>query len=183
MMLISGTGSGPDHHYRIRFCTSGPVHHYRIRFCTSGPVPISMRYPGSAWTERSQIRPASEETDRDHVRNFYSGPDGHRSIRIGSVFVHLARYRYRCVIPDPPGLNEARSDPPPAKQIRTTSAISVPGRMVIARSESDPFLYIWPGFYMDALSTICLYRTKPDLTYVIRRDLPDDFSYVWSKAC
>ena len=99
MMLISGTGSGPDHHYRIRFCTSGPVHHYRIRFCTSGPVhhyrirfctsgpvPISMRYPGSAWLERSQIRPASGERVLFHIRHFYSGPDGQWSTRFGSVF-------------------------------------------------------------------------------------------------
>ena len=99
------------------------------------------------------------------------GPDHHYRIRIESVFVHLARFRYRCVIPDPFGLNEARSDPHPAKQIRTTSAISVPGRMVIAPSESDPFLYIWPGFYMDALSTICLYRTKPDPTCLRRHEV------------
>ena len=64
----------------------------RIRFCTSGPVPISMCYSGSSWTERSQIRPASGETDRDHIRHFYSGPAGHRSIRIESGFVQLARF-------------------------------------------------------------------------------------------
>ena len=164
-MIFSGTGSSPDHHYRIRFLyRSRPrpaflfragwssIDPNRIRFCTSGPVPISMRYPGSAWTGRSQIRPASEETDRDHVRNFYSGPDGHRSIRIGPVFVHLPRFRYRCVMPDPLGLNEARSDPPPAKQIGTTSRICIPGRMVTDQSEKDPFFYIWPGSYIDALS-------------------------------
>ena len=100
----------------------------RIRFCTSGPVPVSMRYPRSVWTERSQIRPASGETDPDHIRYFCSGPYGHCLIRIRSVFVHLARILYGCVIHDLLVPNEARPD-------------------------------------------------------VIRRDLPDDFSYVWSKAC
>ena len=121
-MIFSGTGSSPDHHYRIRFCTFllragwSSIDPNRIRFCT----------------------------DRDHVRHFYSGPDGHRSIRIGSVFVHLARFRYRCVIPDPLGLNEARSDPPPAKQIGTTSRICIPGRMVTDQSEKDPFFTSGP---------------------------------------
>ena len=41
-------------------------------------------------------------------------------------------------------------------QIETTSGISTPGRMVIDRSESDPFLYIWPGSDIDALSRIRL---------------------------
>ena len=104
----------------------------RIRLCTSGPAPISMRYRGSAWTERSQIRAASGSTDRDHIRHFYSEPDGHR---LGSIFTHLVRFRYRCVIPVQLGLNEARSDPPPAKQIGTTSDVCIPGRMVIDRSE------------------------------------------------
>ena len=53
---------------------------------------------GSAWTERSEIRPASGGTDRDHIRHFYSGPDGHRPIRSRSVFLHPARFRYGCAI-------------------------------------------------------------------------------------
>ena len=57
----------------------------RIRFCTSDQVPISMRYPGSAWTERSQIGPASSEIDRDHIPPLYSGPDGHSPVRNGCV--------------------------------------------------------------------------------------------------
>ena len=57
---------------------------------------------GSAWTERSEIRPASGGTDRDHIRHFYSEPDGHR---LGSIFTHLVRFRYRCVIPVQLGLN------------------------------------------------------------------------------
>ena len=68
-----------------------------------------------------------------------SGPDHHYWIRTGSVFVHLARFRYRCVIPDPLGLNEARSDPPLAKGFCSTSGISIPGRMVNDRPDLDPF--------------------------------------------
>ena len=49
--------------------------------------------------------------------------------------------------------------------IGTTSGNSIiPGRMVIARSKSDPFLFIWPGSDIDALSRIRLDWTKPDST-------------------
>ena len=65
-----------------------------VLFSTSGLPPILMRYAGSAWPEQSQIRPASSETGPDHIRHFYSGSDGHRPIRIGSVFLHLACFRY-----------------------------------------------------------------------------------------
>ena len=53
-------------------------------------------------------------------------------------------------------------------QIETTSSISTPGRMVIDRSESDPFLYIWPGSDIDALCRIRLDWTKPDRTRLQR---------------
>ena len=200
-MIFSGTGSSPDHHYRIRFCTdrdhvrhfySGPDGHRSIRI---GSVFVQIETtsgistPGRMVIDRSESDPFLYRsrpraafllragwssidpnrirfcTDRDHVRHFYSGPDGHRSIRIGSVFVqiettsgistpgrmvidrsesdpffvHLTRFQYRCVMPDPLGLNEARSDPPPAKQIGTTSRLCIPGRMVTDQSEMDPF--------------------------------------------
>ena len=88
----------PTHPRHRKWPGSSLLDPNRIRFCTSGPVPISMRYPGSAWTERSQIRAASGATDRDHIRRLCSGPDGHRPIRIGSVFLQLTRFQYRCFI-------------------------------------------------------------------------------------
>ena len=149
--FFSSTGSGLDPHYCI--C-----------FCTSGPLAILMRYAGSVWPEQSQIWLASGETDRDHIRHFDSIPGGHRPIWFGSVFLHLARFRYWCLMPDQLGLNETRSDPPPAKWIETTAGISIPGRMVIGQSKSDPFFYIWPASDIDALCRIRLAWTKPDST-------------------
>ena len=149
--FFSGTGSSPDHHYRIRFCT-----------------------------------------DRDHVRHFYSGPDGHRSIRIGSVFVQIETTS-GISTPGRVVIDRSESDPflyiwpvpismrypgsawtersqirPASGEIETTSGISIPGRMVINLSESDPFLYIWPGSNIDALSRIRLDWTKPDRTRLQR---------------
>ena len=38
-----------------------------------------MRYPGSTWTERSQVRPVSGKTGRGLIRPaFLFRPDGHR---------------------------------------------------------------------------------------------------------
>ena len=76
-----------------------------------------MRYAGSAWPERSQIRPAFGKMDRDHIRHFYSGPDGHRPIRIGSAFLHPMSMHY------PVSVLPERS-----QIIGTTSGISISGR-------------------------------------------------------
>ena len=123
-MLFSGTGSGPDPN--------------QIRFCASGLLPISMRYAGSVWPERSQIRPASSDTDPDHIWHFYSWSDGHRPIRIGSFFLHLACFRYWCVMPDPLGLNEVRSDPLQAKRIRTTPLFALEYRILSMNNKEMP---------------------------------------------
>ena len=69
-----GSVPHPAFLFRVGWSSTDPN---RIRFCTSGPVPLTMRYAGSAWPERSHIRLASGETDRDHIRHFHSGPDGH----------------------------------------------------------------------------------------------------------
>ena len=99
-----------------------------------GPDPICrIRFPTS---------------DSDPDRMLFSAPEVAGIIIIGSVFVHLDPFRYRCV-----ELNEARSDLPPAKQTRTTSGMSILGRVFIDRSESDPFLYIRPGSDIDGLSS------------------------------
>ena len=105
----------------------------------------------SGQPESGRIRFA--ESDFPHpirirIGCFFSAPEVAGIIIIGSGFVHLARFQYRCV-----ELNEARSDPPPTKQTRTTSGMSILGRVFIDRSESDPFLYIWPGSDIDALSS------------------------------
>ena len=112
------------------------------------------------------LRPAGIGPDpicRIHIGCYFPALEVAR-IRIRSVFVHPACFRYLCVMPDPLGLNEARSDPPPATRIRTTSGISNPGWMVIDRSESGPFFYIWPASDIDALCRIRLAWTKPDPT-------------------
>ena len=59
-----------------------------------------MRYPGSAWTS----------PDPNQIQFWTSGA--------------VTMFRYLCVIQDPSGLNQTRSDPPPAKQIGTKSGIS-----------------------------------------------------------
>ena len=106
---------------------------------------------GQLWPLRpaaSRNRPGSNLLDPDRMIFFDtgSGPDHHYWIRIGSVFVHPARLRYRCVWPYLLGLNEARSDPPPAKRIRTTSGISLPARFW--QNATGPVLakHNWPGF-------------------------------------
>ena len=109
----------------------------RIRFSTSGPLLISMRYAGSAWPEQSQIWPAYSETGLDHIRHFYSGPDGHRPIRIGSVYLHLffsdidtlCQIRLAWMKPDPTCLRWNRSRPHPAFQVSLFRA---------GRSSTDP---------------------------------------------
>ena len=91
-----------------------------------------------------------------------------------SVYVPPAQFQYRCVIQDPFGLNKARSDPLPAKQVGTIFGIYIQGRMIIARSESvlrhlawfpaismpNLFWDIWPGswrrYQCVIMSRICL---------------------------
>ena len=85
-----------------------------------------------------------------------SGPDHRCWIRIGSVFVHLARFPHRCVLQDPFGLNEVGSNLLPVKQIGTRSVLSIQDRVVNVGPESDLFLSIWPGSDSDALSRMYL---------------------------
>ena len=53
------------------------------------------------------------------------------------------------LVPDPLGLSEARSDPPPAERIGTTSGILFRAGL---SSDPDPFLYIRPTSDIYALS-------------------------------
>ena len=119
------------------------------------PDPARIRFGcGQLWPLRpaaSRNRPGSDLLDPDRTRigpgsdDFFSALEVARITIIGSVFVHPARIRYRCVWPDPLGLNEARSDPPPAKRIRTTSGISLPARFW--QNATRPVLakHNWPG--------------------------------------
>ena len=69
----------------------------------------------------------------------FSAPEVAQIIIIGSdvVFVYLARLGYRCDIPDLLGLNKARSDPSPARQVEISSDRHFcSGPMVIVRQDS-----------------------------------------------
>ena len=67
-----------------------------IHFCTSGPVPISTRYPASAWIDSSHPLP-TKQTRTASGLSIQGRMVIARPIWIRSVFVHLARFRYRCV--------------------------------------------------------------------------------------
>ena len=132
----------------------------RSIFCTSSSVPVLMCNPGSTWLNkaRSDLIPAKQignttgislqgqmviaKSESDLIWFLYIGPSW---------------FQYWCVIQDPFGLNETRSDLPQAKQIGITSGISIQGPMLMAQSESDPLLYIWHGSDISALSRLDLF--------------------------
>ena len=109
--------------------------------------PVNM--PDPAW-----IRPGSGQRAARigpdpifHIR-FRSGSDAfffffrHRKCPGSSLsdpmsfFVYLARFGYRCDIPDLLGLKEARSDPSPARQVEVSSGRHFcSGPMVIVRQD------------------------------------------------
>ena len=174
---------------------------YRIPLAWTKPDMTRLRRNGSGSHPAFLFRAGGSSTDPNRIR-----------------FSTSFLFRYRCVMPDPFGLNEARSDPPMVKQIDWDhiqhlklfragwpstdpnrirfkciasdtdaltrirlawtmsdpthlrlnrsgrhSGISIPGRMVIDRSESDPFLQcIWPASDIYALSRIRLAWKKLD---------------------
>ena len=154
------TGSGLDHHYCqywiwIRFVF---VHLAWFQYQCIILDPLGLN--------EARSEPPSGKTDWGYIQHFYSGQVVITWSESDPVFAHLTLSLYRCIIQDPLGLNKARSDRLPAKQIGTTSGISIQGQMVIAKSELNPirFLYILPGSAsIDALFMIRLDWTKQDL--------------------
>ena len=60
------------------------------------------------------IFPTSRDSVPDRIKkNVKNAPEVAQiiTIGIGSLFVHLSRFRYRCVISDPLGLNEGQIRP------------------------------------------------------------------------
>ena len=128
---------------RIIIIGSVFVHLARFRYRCVIPDPLGL----------NEARSDPLPTNKSRPRPAFLFRAGWSSIDPNQIrFCTSGQFQYRCVMPDPLGLNEARSDPPAAKQIGTTSRICIPGRMVTDQSETDPFLYIWPGSYIDALS-------------------------------
>ena len=171
------TVSGLDHHYWIWIrCLFVHLVWFQYQCTILDPLGLN----------EARSDPPCGKTDWGHIQHFNSWPVVVTWSESDPFFAHLTRFLYECIIQDPLGLNKARSDRLPAKQIRTTSGISIQGQMVIAKSDLDPirFLYIWPGSSIDAaLSRIRLDWVKQDLICLWRNRSELHLAFLFRAVC